>query len=154
MDDTSACLKTKDIHVFHNHLNSNNPNIQFTVELPSSTPQGQTIAFLDTRSTVDQSGNVVVSVHRKATHTNKYLDYTSHSPAQSTKKDLARQQVLSDLKVNGYPDNFIEKCCTPKPSTVVQTQDADTRRYAFESFYYPTLRERRLRASPKYTQQS
>ena len=39
VDDSSSCLKTKDIQVFHDHLNSINPNIQFTVELPSVSSQ-------------------------------------------------------------------------------------------------------------------
>ena len=156
VDDSSACLKTKDIQVFHDHLNSINPNIQFTVELPSVSSQNlQTIAFLDTRSTVGRSGNITVSVHRKATHTNKYLDFASHSPAQSkravvkclidraetipsndTEKDRERQQVINDLKINGYTDKFIEKCRAPIPPAAVQIQDTDTRPKTFATLPY------------------
>ena len=156
MDDSSGCLKTKDIQVFHDHLNSINPNIQFTVELPSVSSQNhQTIAFLDTRSTVERSGNITVSVHRKATHPNKYLDFASHSPAESkravvkclidraetipsndTEKDRERQQVINDLKINGYTDKFIEKCRAPRPPAAIQIQDTDTRPKTFATLPY------------------
>ena len=41
------------------------------------------IAFLDTNNTVNEDGKIEVGVYRKATHTSKYLDLHSHSPAQS-----------------------------------------------------------------------
>ena len=67
-------------------------------------------------------------MHRKSTHTNKNLAFESHSPVQSkravikTVMDLAKyhpstserkqteKQVISDLKVNGYPRSFIQHC--------------------------------------------
>ena len=114
---------------FHNHLNSSSPHIEFTVEMPTISAEGQTIAFLDTNNTVSANGQVEVGVHRKPTHTNKYLPFESLSPAQSKRavvktlmdrakylpltserKQSKKQQVISDLKVNGYPQNFIESC--------------------------------------------
>ncbi|KAL9976481.1 hypothetical protein ACROYT_G013789 [Oculina patagonica] len=70
VDDSNACLKSESIRVFHSHLNSINPHIQFTIEMPTTGTEGQTIAFLDTSNTVSASGQVEVGVYRKPTHTN------------------------------------------------------------------------------------
>ena len=51
--------------------------------MPTITMDKKSIAFLDTNSTVNEDGKVEVSVYRKATHTSKYLDFHSHSPAQN-----------------------------------------------------------------------
>ncbi|XP_078364020.1 uncharacterized protein LOC144648278 [Oculina patagonica] len=73
VDDSNACLKSESIRVFHSHLNSINPHIQFTIEMPTTGAEDQTIAFLDTSNTVSASGQVEVGVYRKPRHTNKYL---------------------------------------------------------------------------------
>ena len=73
-----------------------------------------------------------MDVYRKATHTSKYLDFHSHSPAQSkrtvvkTLLDRAKcissttarrrseeRRVINDLKANGYPENFIKSVNQP-----------------------------------------
>ena len=46
VDDSHACLKKEHVHEFHQHLNSINPSIQFTVELEDTAEQG--LPFLDT----------------------------------------------------------------------------------------------------------
>ncbi|XP_068756954.1 uncharacterized protein [Montipora capricornis] len=83
VDDSNACMKQNGVEVFHSHLNSMNANIQFTVEMPTITMGKKSIAFVDTNSTVNEDGKLEVGVYRKATHTSKYLDFHSHSPAQS-----------------------------------------------------------------------
>ena len=137
VDDSNACLKSESIRVFHSHLNSINPHIQFTIEMPTTGAEGQTIAFLDTSNTVSASGQVEVGVYRKPTHTNKYLAFESHSPAQSKRavvktlmdrakylpstserKQSEKQQVIGDLKVNGYPQSFIDRCLVPAQETI------------------------------------
>ena len=137
VDDSNACLKSESIRVFHSHLNSINPHIQFTIEMPTTGAEGQTIAFLDTSNTVSASGQVEVGVYRKPTHTNKYLAFESHSPAQSKRavvktlidrakylpstserKQREKQQVIGDLKVNGYPQSFIARCLVPAQETI------------------------------------
>ena len=123
---------------------------QFTLEMPihlrdaNSTSTGHpTIAFLDTNTTIPLDGQVEVSVYRKATHTNNYLSFDSHSPAQSkravvkTLMDRAeylpssteqrrneKQRVIGDMKANGYPAK--EKACEEKGDKQDQTSRVDT----------------------------
>ena len=51
--------------------------------MPTTTMGKNSIAFLDTNNTVNEDGKNEVGVYRKATYTSKYLDFHSHSPAQS-----------------------------------------------------------------------
>ena len=128
VDDSNTCIKRDGVEVFHSHLNSINANIQFTVEMSIITMEKKSIAFLDTSSTVNEDRMVEVGVYRKATHTSKYLDFHSHSPAQNKRAvvktallDRAKcissttarrrseeRRVINDLKANGYPENFIK----------------------------------------------
>ena len=71
VDDSNACLKQPDVPLFHQHLNSINPHIQFTIEMPDVNGDGsQTIAFLDTDLLSTASGNIAVKVFRKNTRIN------------------------------------------------------------------------------------
>ena len=77
--------------------------------------------------TVLKSGQVEVAVYRKATHTEKYLAFDSHLPGQSkaavvktlldraeaissnaNKRNSGKENVLKDLKINGYTSHFID----------------------------------------------
>ena len=49
VDDSYTCLKKDQVDEFHQHLNSINPSIQFTLELEDS--KGQGLPFLDTITT-------------------------------------------------------------------------------------------------------
>ena len=91
MDDSNECLKKTDAELFRQHLNSIDVNIQFTIERACQTEKGQSISFLDSRITVVSDGSVEIDVHRKATHTNKYLDFASHNPLQQ------KEAVLTTL---------------------------------------------------------
>lgn len=62
VDDSNACIKRDDVEVFHSHLNSINTNIQFTVEMPTTTMGKNSIAFLDTNNTVNEDGRIEVGV--------------------------------------------------------------------------------------------
>ena len=109
---------------FHDHLNSVNANIQFTKEVE----QGNKLSFLDT-TTTRVCGRIQVSVYRKPTHTDKYLDYNSHHPSQhkrsvvntllhraqkipSTNAERSRERthVSKVLRDNNYPLSFIRSC--------------------------------------------
>ena len=65
-----------ELSVFHQHLNSLRPSIQFTMEEES---EGQ-LPFLDVLVKKDDC-RLITSVYRKKTHTDRYIHYTSdHHP--------------------------------------------------------------------------
>ena len=125
---------------FHQHLNSINTNIQFTLELEDTNGQG--LPFLDT-TTIRRGTQLEVNVYRKPTRTNRYLDFNSHHPmchkrsvvgtllrraqnipsTQRGKREETRRvkAVLRDN--NYYPSSFINSSRkitveTPHRSTV------------------------------------
>ena len=121
---TALALPADAIGRFHNHLNSINPHIQFTVEVESN----NSLPFLDVLLTHESDGNITTSVYRKPTHTDKYLDLSSHHPLQhkiSVIRTLFSQaSVLSSsslvqkeeevhvyraLQMNGYPHRLIRR---------------------------------------------
>ena len=121
VDDSHSCLKKTQVNEFHNHLNSINPYLQFTIELE----ENRRLPFLDT-VTIRSNGKVEVDIYRKPTHTDKYLHYDSHHPMQhklsvlNTLLDRAekipssnkgklreRKHVFKVLRDNGYPFKFI-----------------------------------------------
>ena len=77
VDDSHTCLKKHQVDEFHQHLNSINPSIQFTLELEDT--KGQELPFLDTITT-RKGTQLEVNVYRKPTHTDRYLDFNSHHP--------------------------------------------------------------------------
>ena len=73
VDDSFVIIKKDSVSAFHDILNSIDPKISFTIETENN---GQ-IAFLDTLVT-RKNGVITIDVYRKPTHTDRYLDYTSH----------------------------------------------------------------------------
>ena len=125
----NACLKKAAVQQFHDHLNSINSHIQFTVEMPDMSIQEPSIAFLDTSSSRSADGEVKVKVYRKAIHTGKFLSFDSHSPTQRKRavvrslmdrahnlpstpelKQQEEQRVTLDLTMNVYPHQFVNNC--------------------------------------------
>ncbi|KAL9971690.1 hypothetical protein ACROYT_G017888 [Oculina patagonica] len=126
-----ARCECRDVDIFHQHLNTIDPNIQFTIERASQNEKGQSISFLDTRVTALSDGSLEVDVFRKKTHTNKYLDYNSHNllqhkeavvrtllnratnlPSNESLKSAETKRVAKVLRANGYPDRLLQKCLT------------------------------------------
>ena len=110
------------LYAYCSHLNSINTNIKFTIEIESE----GSAAFLDIKTTRQDDGSITVSVNRKATHTDRYLDFKSHHHPQhkhlvvhtlmdraknipSTKEEVLREtkRVTQALTANNYPANFI-----------------------------------------------
>ena len=81
VDDTCTVLPAGSISTFHDHLNSINQHVQFTVkmEVDGSLP------FLDVLLTREPGGSIKTSVFRKETHMNRYLDFSSHHPLAHNK---------------------------------------------------------------------
>ena len=74
--DTCAVLPASRVQEFLIHLNGVEPSIQFTVEMES---EGK-LPFLDVLLQRDPDGSISTTVYRKATHTDRYLDFMSHHP--------------------------------------------------------------------------
>ena len=78
VDDTFVIIASERIDEFHNHLNSINNNIQFTIEKEND----NSIAFLDVKITKTENGDIFTNVYRKPTHTDQYLNFKSYQPIQ------------------------------------------------------------------------
>ena len=106
VDDSNACLKQADIQAFHNHINTINKNIQFTIEIPEVRNGEQSIAFLDTEVITDSAGLVKVKVFRKNAHTDKYLALDLHC-SKNDKKTVVK--TLMDRAKSIPSDNDLKK---------------------------------------------
>ena len=124
VDDVYAIIHRNDLNAFHKHINNLHPKIQFTVEHESN----RCLPFLDTLVTRNDNGNLSVSVYRKPTHTDQYLNFESNhqmSCKESVVSSLINrandvisniddrnkemQHIDSVLKENGYKKHVIEK---------------------------------------------
>ena len=74
VDDTLSKLKKIHVTSFLEHLNNQHPRINFTTEIQ----EDEKIAFLDTLVHVLQNGETKITIYRKATHTDQYLDFQSN----------------------------------------------------------------------------
>ena len=72
MDDTCVIHKEE----FLQHINSVDPAIQFTVE---TNKDDGAIPFLDTIVKLEADGTLSITVYRKPTHTDQYLQWDSHN---------------------------------------------------------------------------
>ena len=122
VNDSNFCLKKCDVQTFHDHLNSINEHIQFTIERPTVSEQGESIAFLDTSNTVLKSGQVEVAVNQKATHTEKYLAFDSHHPGQSK---AAAVKTLLD-RAEAIPSNASKRNVTRRILLVMHVKRNET----------------------------
>ena len=99
VDDTFVINKAKHSQYLLQHINNQDPNIQFTVE---PTQQGS-LPFLDTLVTIQTDNTLSTSVYRKPTHTDQYLHWDSNHHI------TAKQSVYNTL--------------AHRPKTVSSTQD-------------------------------
>ena len=88
MDDSHTCLKKDYVEEFRNHLNSVNPKIQFTKEV-----EEEDRLFLLDSTTTRVYEEIQLSVYRKPTHTDRYLDCNSYHPVQ-------RKRSVVDTLIN------------------------------------------------------
>ncbi|XP_072039422.1 uncharacterized protein [Amphiura filiformis] len=76
VDDTWVLIKASELDRFFNHINQVDPNIKFTQEGLSDNK----LAFLDCLVHVEEDLSLSVSVYRKQTHTDQYLQFDSNHP--------------------------------------------------------------------------
>jgi len=74
----TASLERISKRELHKHLNSSKKHIKFTVEEENA----GYIACLDPSNANKKPPTIKTSVYSKATHTDKYLDFSSHHPSQ------------------------------------------------------------------------
>ena len=85
--DEFSILCRCNLQQFFQHINSLHPKTIFTMEKE----ENSTIPFLNTFIQRNQDGTISVKVHRKLTHTNQYLSFTSHHSIRS------KQSVITAL---------------------------------------------------------
>ena len=100
MDDTFVINKAEHSLDLLQHINNQDPHIQFTVE---PTQQGS-LPFLDTLVTIQPDNTFSTSVYRKPTHTDQYLHWDSNhhiTAKQSIFNTLAhRAKIVSSTQDN------------------------------------------------------
>ena len=128
VDDTCAALPASRVQQFLDHLNGVEPSIQFTVEVES---EGK-LPFLDVLLQRDLDGSISMTVYRKASHIDCYLDFMSHHPlahklavvktlhsragaicSDVTAKDQETRHIRQALINNGHPKGVIQPHSTP-----------------------------------------
>ena len=75
MDDTLVIQKAEHSQQLLHHINSQDPNIQFTLEEPGT---DGSIPFLDTKVSPGPNNTILTTVYRKPTHTDQYLHWDSN----------------------------------------------------------------------------
>ena len=75
VDDTFVIHKEANKQGFLQHINSVDPAIKFTVE---DNKEDGSIPFLDTIVKPEVDGSLAITVYRKPTHTDQYLQWDSH----------------------------------------------------------------------------
>ena len=75
VDDTFVIHKEVNKQDFLQHINSVDPAIKFTVE---DNKEDGSIPFLDTIVKPEENGDLSITVYRKPTHTDQYLQWDSH----------------------------------------------------------------------------
>ena len=115
VDDTFTAVHKDEIDDFHEHLNRQNADIQFTKEIE----ENGKIPFLDCLATRNNNDNKLnTTVYRKPTHTDRLLEQSSYNPTShkaTTIQTLTRQaQLVCDsadrlADENNYSDNVFNK---------------------------------------------
>ena len=76
VDVTFLCYGWRILNCYLEHINSQRSSIKFTMERENDI----SLPFLDTPLIRKEDGKLDMTVYRKPTHTNMYLQYSSHHP--------------------------------------------------------------------------
>ena len=130
VDDTFFVIEEQYAEEFHKHLNSISPSIMFTLERE----QNQSLAFLDVKVTRNKDNTISLTIYKKPTHTDRYLQFDSHHPkhhkfavaktlhnrinthvTNNDDKATLHKQIQHTLTLNGFPRKF--SCLALKKKT-------------------------------------
>ena len=98
VDVVHSATRKYQVNKLQEHLNSIDPHIKFTIELPGT----DGLPFLDTL-TKPTPNSIDSTVYRKPTHTDRYIDYNSNHPIS------AKLSVIHTLT-----HRAIQVCSTPE----------------------------------------
>ena len=104
VDDVLTIVKKGTHDSLLNYLNSVDSNIKFTVEPPN---EHGAIPFLDTFPRPSDN-KITISVYRKPTHTDRYLDFNSNHP-KSAKRAVVRALTDRAKNVCSSPELLAEE---------------------------------------------
>ena len=104
VDDVHAIMEKTEVERFHDYLNTISTLIKFTKKLEKS---GQ-LAFLDVSIQQMEDGSLATCVVRKPTHTDRYLQYSSHHPVNQ-KVSVARILFSRANSITSNKEKKIEK---------------------------------------------
>jgi len=144
VDDTHTKLKRAYADEFTAHINGIDPNIKFTFE-----PQeNNSLAFLDTLTVINPDKSLKITIYRKATHTDQYLNFDSNHPLEhklsvirtlyhraknivTEDADRAEEKKHVDKALGncGYPQTALRRVeqSTPRSPSSQQTTSASRR---------------------------
>ena len=103
VDDTFTALHKDEIDDFHEHLNGQNADIQFTKEIE----ENGKIPFLNCLVTRDNN-ELRTTIYRKPTHTDRLLDQSSYNPT-SHKATTIRTLTRCAQLVCDSPDSLTDE---------------------------------------------
>ena len=118
VDDVHSATRKDHINKIQRHLNSIDPCIKFTTELPET----DGLPFLDAL-TKPNPNSIESSMYRKPTHTDRYLDYNSNHPIS------AKLSVIHTLIHRAK-----QVCSTPE----VLVKEIDHLHKVLQNNHYPT----------------
>ena len=118
VDDTYVRIHEYDVEGFTRHINSIDDNIEFTIE-PETNGK---LPFLDLCTHILDDGSTKLTINRKPTHTDQYLNFKCHHPlvhkrsvvrtlttraqeyvTNQTDKKAELVHVRATLRANDYP---------------------------------------------------
>ena len=124
VDDIFQIVKKSMVDITLKHFDDQDDYINFTVEKEVD----RSLAFLDTLVKADSEGNISLTVYRKDTHTDQYLNYNSEHPLEhkmsvvytllhraetivtrEDDKNIEKDKIRKALHRCGYPDWTIKR---------------------------------------------
>ena len=102
VDDIYSATRKDQVNKLQDHLNSIDPHIKFTIELPGT----DGLPFLDTLTKLT-SNSIESTVYRKSTYTGRYFDYNSNHSI-SAKLSVIHTLIHRSKQVYSTPE-FLAK---------------------------------------------